>query len=350
MHAPALLVGLAAVCARIPVRALIAALICLGMLSDARADQAMNEALVPVADSSETERVKAFSSALAQVFAKWSGQRLPSGSGVGAELKRAPELVAQYRYRRAKGSAGRSLWVRFDAEGVEAAVRRAGIPVWSTQRPTALLWVALGDGKQVDLVAPDSESGLDREIMDAAWKRGLPLRFPLLDLEDRIRVKPQDVRDLDQAVLSEASRRYPAGPVVGVRVEPEQADTWKADWRMLDAGRSETWHSGGGSPGAALAAGVDELADRLVARHALASTEIEVVEITVMGIRALADYGRLMTYLAGLGGVSEVSVLETRGESMLFRMRVAGGADGLRRIVSLGQVLKVDGSGYRLAP
>jgi len=234
-----------------------------------RAQQGLNEALVDLEDDSNQARIAAFPRALEQVFTKLSGRRPQTVSPERqSEIASAALLVQKYRYQKSPSGDGMTLWVSFDEQALAESAKRAGVKVWAGPRRAPLLWVALISGERAALVGPDSEDNLAEILLDAAWRRGLPVRLPLLDLEDRMRVKPEAVGVGDQKALVKASERYPAGPLVAARVEQAGDTGWTARWQMLGAGKRVNWLSQGVTPGEALAAGVDGLAELIAARDA----------------------------------------------------------------------------------
>ena len=333
-------------------------------------EEGLTEALVILEDESDQARIAAFPRALDQVFTKLSGRRPAQSSQMrDSELNKAALLVQRYRYRTSPSGQAPRLWVRFDAAALAESAQRAGVEVWAEPRPAPLLWVALGSAENADLIAPASEDGLDRVLLDAAWRRGLPLRLPLMDLEDRMRVKPEGVQSADVDMLVSASERYPAsGPVVGASVEQGAEGGWVARWLMLNSGEQTSWRSGGASPEQALEAGVDGLADliapRYVAEPALpsdtkqdddeqlrsVSNGSETIEIAVRGVGFGGDYGALMDYLRKLEGVSRFSMLPNEDERARFRLDVFGGEEAFRDIIARDDVLEPDGadSEYRM--
>ena len=114
-----------------------------------------------------------------------------------------------------------------------------------------------------------------------AWERGLPLSFPLLDLEDRVRVQPADLWAMDGAAIVEASTRYsPAAILVG-QVETTGAGAWVASWRLREASGESQWVTRGLTAGAAAAGAMDAVADRLAVRYAVSASRAGDADVLV---------------------------------------------------------------------
>jgi hypothetical protein len=234
--------------------------------------------------------------------------------------------------------------VRFDRSAVDRLLLDADLPRWSAQRPGILVWVVAATATGEDFVAADDPSGPGAALQRRAWERGLPLSFPLLDLEDRVRARPSEIWGLDRAGLRDLSARYaPAAVLVG-RLEPTGTGAWVGSWRLLDSGQSAEWVSRGLSADATAGAAMDAVADRLAARYALVGPAIAEgsIEIRVSGIRTVDDYARTLAYLQSLDQVSKLALHAARDDEVAFRMQVLGGSEGLRRVASFGGVLAAD--------
>ena len=192
--------------------------------------QGLYEGQVAVADESEEERARALGAALEQVLSKLSGVASPGGPAVSAAMAEPQRYLQQFRYRENPGGmVALSLWARFDTAAVDELMRESGLPVWSAQRPGVLAWVAVAGGDALFMAAPDA-GGEDAGVVDAlragAWRRGVPLSFPLLDLEDQVRIQPAQLWQLDDSTLEQASARYTPGAILvgsGIRTLADYA-------------------------------------------------------------------------------------------------------------------------------
>ncbi|MGA7800178.1 MAG: DUF2066 domain-containing protein, partial [Gammaproteobacteria bacterium] len=226
------------------------------------------QAEVPVSDQGVGERAGAVRDALTEVLVRLTGERDVAQQPVAADLlKDSDRFVQQYRYRRepppdagAQASA-LWLWVRFDARGIERAVRRAGLPLWGRERPLTLIWLAVQDGDQRYLVASDADSDLRRTVEREARRRGVPVLFPLLDLEDQARVQFPDVWGGFVDMVTDASKRYHAPDVLIGRLAHNAGGGWSARWTMELDGDEINWVASDASVDTVLAAGVDGAAD-----------------------------------------------------------------------------------------
>lgn len=314
----------------------------LAMAAPVRAAQVhgLYEARVPVADQGAGAREGALRDALAAVLVKLTGEReLPAQAD--AVLQRAGVLVQGYGYEAAPAGRALLLHARFDPRAVEAALRAQGLPVWGSNRFTHVVWIALrDDGQRRALLDGDAVAARAAAVAATADARGLPFVFPELDAAERRAVSFDEVWSGDFRSLQGASRRYNVNLVLAGRVGRE-AGRWVARWTVMNnAGASEEWITTGEALDAALAAGVNELADRQAQRFATQAGDARDLRLRVAGIESLRDYGRVLNYLRGLNPVRDAQV-EAAGAGLLaLRLRVEGDPDTLARVIAAGRVLR----------
>lgn len=317
--------------------------------------QRLYEATVPVAGQTAEERQAVLGEALRAVAVKVTGQRGVAGDPALAGMLEAAEThVQQYRYE----SAGEGvepalrLWVRFNPAGVEAALRAAGLPVWGRERPLTLMWVVVDDGRNRLLVSESEPPAAAAAINDQARSRALPMLLPLLDLEDRSAVSASDVWGRFQEVILAGSGRYGADAVVAGRAYRTREGAWRGDWSLFAGGAAAaTWDSRGETLAAVLAAAVDRTADTLagqvvpaLAGGAGVSAPAEGAQpgglrMTVIGLEAYEDYGRLLRTLESLPVVKSVQVAGAGPDRLELRLELLGTRMDLERAVSLERML-----------
>lgn len=326
------------------------------------------EARVTVPDQSESERRQALPRALGQVLIKLTGDRGITDDGRAKPiLNNAQDYLQQYRYLEpGDNEESLRLLASFDSSAVSEALRRAGIAAWGRERPATLVWLAVSDDAGDHLVgmeqsAPGGENYL-QPIIDHAQRRGIPLLLPLMDLEDARELDAADVRDGSVSRIRAASERYPADIVIAVSVGAS-GDSVRARWTQLSRADGDAdWTTSGDSVDAALAAGIDRLADNLAQRYAprTLAGEARRLQLTVTAIDSLEDYARAQKYLAGLSNVSRVDVSRVRPDSVVFEIESSVDAAALDQTIGIGRTLRADGDAtdsdgdagrrYRLLP
>ena len=353
-------------------RGLMVALALLALAAPALAAERVGnlyEAEVGVTDKDVRTRAEAFGAALLQVAVKVSGSRGAATSPVIVEAMESPDrFVQQFRYRNADPPVGGDeapdapplvLRVQFDPRAVDELIRQAGLPVWGRVRPSVLVLVAVESGAGRELLASDDARGWGAYVRRVAAERAVPMVLPLMDLEDRGRLRATDVWAGFEDAVRPAAARYQAEGVLLGRAYERLPNFWEARWRLLlEDGRHE-WIDQGEGLDAVLFAGINESADLLASRFGgfTAAVDATGVQVDVAGVRTLADYARTLGYLDSLDQVSRVDVIEVASDRVSFRLDARGGREGVRQVIALGRTLVESGQAdpggglsYRLAP
>jgi uncharacterized protein len=294
------------------------------------------------------QRKAATQAAMARLLIRVTGSRnTPLDSAVQRLLDAPDGFLTSYGSDRE----GRSL-VGFRRAQVERALTELGLPVWGPERPLTLLWVAVDDGAGGRALLGATEvaefgvpatpamteliSMLRKEIAAVADERGLPIAWPLLDLEDRNAVTFTDVAGGFEDRIVAASARYRADAVLVGRVRPGIFGS-EVEWLFVNGIERRAL------PTTGVRDGLDAAADRYAADLATVGGA-NVTPLTVLDVHTAADYGRVMSYLERQSVLETVDV-ESYGDGTL-RLRVAARGDArvLERVLALGGVLRPAGA------
>ena len=161
---------------------------------------------VYVTAESDSQRLSGARAGLLQVLVRVSGsQSVVDSPEIRAALRSPTRYYYQYSYRATDRTfqvgdeilPGRILRLSFEPNAVAGLLRDAGYAVWGSNRPSVLLWVAVQDenGRSIVSEIDGDSSGADiKQAFDELAKaRGLPILYPLLDLEDTSRVSEAEV-------------------------------------------------------------------------------------------------------------------------------------------------------------
>jgi len=200
------------------------------------------EAVVSVPDKSEQEQKIALQSALRQVLGKVAGKQDWENLPVVAEALEHPErYLEQFRYRKeiAPGEEPSSqhrrlLQARFDPGAIDELLRSADLSRWGHARPSMLIWLAVRDGGDNVLLGDNGERpGLSKALAEGAAERGIPILFPLLDLNDLSRIEEADVWNRDWGRILAASERYASDTLLIGQLTALSATRWRARWEFV---------------------------------------------------------------------------------------------------------------------
>jgi len=301
-------------------------------------------------------RNAALGQALRQVLVRVTGSteslRNPS---IGPLLKNPSRFAQQFRFRdippETPGQAEQlKLWVQFDGVALARAVREAGLPYWGSERPDVLLWLAIDNRGRRYLVSDNSGGSAARSLSQSAYRRGLPLTLPLMDLEDQRAVQFTDVWGGFVGSLQEASQRYrPQVILVGKLGHSGTSGGWRGSWNLHGAGGQQSWTSHAANLEAAVEQGIGEASEWLALQYAVVATDEAVRSLLVEGVQGLEDYARVSKYLASLTPVEQVQVARVNGQEVEFSLNLNSEERNLLQVITLGRVLQAieEPSGWR---
>lgn len=287
-------------------------------------------------------RSAAYADALSQVLSRITGLPDPLASPEIAGLFPDPaRFVLQYR-----PGEDRSLWITFDGPAIEGLLRAANVTVWGDDRPLTLVWLAVdwGQGEREIVGAgdaehsPDEQRSIDRNrllrerVQDAALRRGIPIGFPLLDVEDLNGVSFSDIWGGFDDRLLEASRRYDANSILVGRIRPYS--TGSNRWSWYFGGEQREWT---GEPEEV----VTLLANALAAQFAIAgNAELDTFALTISGIDSVAAFGAVQSYMERIDLVDELAIDRVQGDSVRYRVSCHGGEERLKRVLEFSGMLE----------
>ncbi len=294
--------------------------------------------------SAPDQRRAATSAAMGQLLIRVTGNRnAPQEPALQRLISSPDEFLTSYGLDRQ----GRAV-VGFRRSQVERSLTELGLRVWGPERPLPLLWIAVDDGvggrallganDTTELGVPITPemtqmlTDVRTEITAAAAERGLPIAWPLLDLEDLNAVSFIDVWGKFEQPILAASARYRADAVLIASVRPGVFGN-EVEWLFVNGVERQAL------PIAAVRDGLDAAADRY-------ATELSTVggaSISVLTVRDVftpADYGRVMGYLERQSVLESVDVESYGNGTLSVRVAARGDARVLERVLTLGGVLR----------
>ncbi len=303
-------------------------------LARAELVRGLYEGHATIQSQSASERKSAAQTLLAEVLVKVSGQSTVLANAlIKQSLRKADIYIQEYSY------SANTVNIIFSQTAVEDLLRQAGMPLWSTNRPSLLIWLMVEEEQGGRYLVNDSDrTGVYDELTQAAQNRGLPLIVPLFDLEDQTEVSEDDVWDLNQSVVQKTARRYNADAVLLGRINRGSSGLWKSTWILLQ-GEAITYEDTAGSLSNAVAHGMNYIADSIVQHYAIAPTQKgganDLVLLQVDGIDSFAKYAALNNYLGKLAPVRNFTIVELQGEKVFLTLKTEGQIEQLREAIAL---------------
>ena len=246
--------------------------------------------------------------------------------------------------------------IRFAPSLIAKILREADLPVWGSNRPSVLSWMAIDDESGRQVLGEANPSLFAKTLNQAARARGVPLLLPLWDLEDSRGVSSSEIWGRFLGRIEAASKRYSPDKILVFRAESEFSNQWRGDWSLGEGGQ---WRSGtvyGESQAQLATALVGVLASVLSEQYAVTSTRSE-VRLTVEGITEIQDYAEVSRYLEGLTQVMSVQPVRILTDMVEFKLRSEGEVQQIIDVIALDRklsLLRLDESSstlwYRWAP
>ena len=246
--------------------------------------------------------------------------------------------------------------IRFAPSLIAKILREADLPVWGSNRPSVLSWMAIDDESGRQVLGEANPSLFAKTLNQAARARGVPLLLPLWDLEDSRGVSSSEIWGRFLGRIEAASKRYSPDKILVFRAESEFSNQWRGDWSLGEGGQ---WRSGtvyGESQAQLATALVGVLARVLSEQYAVTSTRSE-VRLTVEGITEIQDYAEVSRYLEGLTQVMSVQPVRVLTDMIEFKLRSEGEVQQIIDVIALDRklsLLRLDESSstlwYRWAP
>ncbi|MCY4358310.1 MAG: DUF2066 domain-containing protein [Gammaproteobacteria bacterium] len=317
---------------------------------------------VAVANETDSERELAFRQALMAVILKVTGERrwldhpkvqqalndaqnYVEAIAYSSEMIKLPEsgTVAQSNNEAATSMIQqRFIEVDFAARLIDQLLADANIPVWDSNRPSVLLWVALQDAEgNRTLLSTDGNADIISIIQSYAKERGLPVIFPVLDFEDRRNLPEDLVWSLNEIAIRRASERYNADSVLAGRLHFTASGELVGLWQFQFGGNSEVFDGFDTGIEGYLKVPLERITARLASYFAIVPKALvtDTVSLKVEGVSNLEDYSAVLSYLGNLGLVESVLPAVLDGEQLELKLDLVGNTDQLHELIALDRDL-----------
>ncbi len=197
---------------------------------------------------SEQDRKQAFQQALKIVLGRVlvtddiSQQQL-----VKTALQAAEQYVREFQYSMVSGegfsgTGSRLLRVRFDEDMIQQLFRDSGIGIWNEVRPETLVWLVIEQHGQRHFYNAETMPEVEYALSEASRLKGIPVIFPMLDLEEEQLITVNDVLSADSRLLLDISARYDVVSILAGRMVKE-GHCWQAEWALYFNDKIAQWSS-----------------------------------------------------------------------------------------------------------
>ena len=318
--------------------------------AEQRVDLYQVQELVP--DQSTAARKQAAADALARVLVRVTGDAqvadLPDLSG---HLAQAQNYVLQFSYQRTDqqitDEQGQpipavALNFRFSEPAVEKLIKRLQLPNWPASRPSLLVWLVEDQWPDGRLMVTGADA--QQQLRAEAMRRGLPLQFPLWDLQDQMAVQVDQVWSFDREALVAASARYQPEVIVVGRFSRTSSGELRGVWQWLDGDLEGLTDAQSDSLASWSAPMVDLLADTLAARYAIVPGQDSSgrLLLTVSGVDGFARYREVLSYLENHEALRDVQVARVEATTLQLYLFPESDLAHLQRALQLDRKLQAE--------
>lgn len=320
-------------------------LLCYSKFLPAVEVQGLFEAEVITQSQSPEDRNKAIKEALAIVLGKiMAGDNVLEDPTVKLALNDAPLYTTQYQYSlipsNTDESSARIMRVKFDQNALLELMLSSKLGIWNEVRDETLVWLVVGKGRKKQIfkaeIMPEIANALDK----AAKRKGLPLLFPLMDLEESQKISINDILGTHSERLLEVSERYET-PSILVGHLKKNKKCWKSEWALYFDNGIKQWESDCVSLDDAVLSGMQGTYDKLSKFYAVKPETLGIgtVVLKVAGVKNMTDMSRITDYLNSLPMTESVHWLKVKSGINYYKVKTSGSRRSFIEAVGLGRIL-----------
>ncbi|HKM38187.1 MAG TPA: DUF2066 domain-containing protein [Thiopseudomonas sp.] len=220
------------------------------------------------------ERDMGLQQAFVALMQRLTGQADAAQAPALADYQADPQaLISHYDYE------GNTLVVNFDQQVVQAALAQTNLPVWGSNRSLVLAWWLIEDLNGLRLIS-DGQSNAQK-LYAAAHYAGIPVRFPLGDLNDQLLIGSDPLRNNEK--LRHSDERYTADAVLLVQQSADKED-FAANWQLWLGDELQQGEASADSQDALARNVFFQVNQYLAERFAIKAGEGETLNVRVQGL------------------------------------------------------------------
>ncbi|MDP4536716.1 DUF2066 domain-containing protein [Alkalimonas collagenimarina] len=281
--------------------------------------------------------------ALMQVVERIAGDpEVMAHPALQQELQRANTYIKQFEaIRNEQGSA---LRVMVDQQKLEQFFRQHQLPVWGSRRPQVLVWLVeqTPDGRQF---ISQSDHEVIRHIRTLANQRGVPLIWPLYDMDDLVNLSETDVWAGFWQQIRQASARYQPDLIAAVMLSSSteaETEIQQLYWQLDQQQRVLRFEHSQPEQSAVLRDFVSQLADQLAANYSVSYVDESVpVQLRIGGVQQWSDWVVLQRLLESFPGVTQVDLMHRSAEYVDTQLVLSITQTGFLQLLALEPQLRL---------
>ncbi len=310
-------------------------------MADVLVDLYESEIWVP--DRTDMTFKKAIEKGLSKVIVKLSGDKAVLELPKIIQLtKSARSLLVRYGYSEKEGNEKLFLKVEFDKDEVLKKLVAAGAPIWTANRSPVMALLVFQD--KFGRTFLDSESGNDLriELEEAFSERGVPLRYPLLDLTDYAVLSVDSVWNKNKELFQHVIDRYGIEDILVGRLSELSSGQWIGEWIYQDSEKKISRFIDLADSRGMFATGADLVAKTMASRFSVKSRLSDDDSgpiLRVIGLEGFGDYMSLVSWLERVEVIEYANLDRIVDNVMEFRLTSIASVTDLSKIINLNSDL-----------
>lgn len=267
-------------------------------------------------------------------------------------------------------------------------IKRAQAPIWGENRPLLLNWLAIEPTENMEIgrfdvarlirdaqgdINDDNLSNTDSAVessvversaivrgervlisgqnaklqkrFDRAFsERGLPVLWPMDDLEDQTSLPLNQLWWLSTDSVRVASQRYQADSILAGKLNQTSTGVWQYEGILLHGNEKRNILTDSDSPMGALTLATGVVGQYFSDQFAIKSDLMNGrsgIRVLVKKVGSFTDYSKVLAYFKSITGVRTVEVAQVDRDNLELYLSLEGSWDKVQRIISLDNKLSM---------
>lgn len=303
------------------------------------------QAEVSVAAQTDDLKAQAVKEGFLKVLVKLSGDaQIGNNPVIKASLLRPDYYVHDFNYSQSTTDSSQYLLkIRYEPNDINRLLKKAGVVYWGEIRPLILVWLAVTDKENTtEIIGNEMPDEVFTAVKHQSRRFGLPLIFPVMDVDDVSQISPEDIEALALPTLKEAARRYAPDALLIGNIKQTPHD-FQSQWQLILGKEQWKWEITDKSSDALIAALMHQVSQTLARHYVVKSINIPELwlKLEVMNITQRNDLSDLLKHLKKVPLVQQVQLLEVSSDVVELSVLVRGSFDAFQKNAAIGDRLSL---------
>ncbi len=304
--------------------------------------QGLYSQTVSVTGKDARDQDEAMEDALAGVLVKVSGHEdVLTNQKIREALSKPENYVQKFGFHSGTPGRGQQQYFQadFDEQAINHLLRSAGLAIWGSNRSSTIVWLALDNAGRRAII--NASGGLAMAFAIDFQDRGLPVLFPLMDVDDSDAISVVDIWGGFNDKVRRASQRYGSESILTGRLT-QKGELYSGRLILLFRGTLAKTATVEGLDAAGVAQSAASLVGSTLSGHyAVAASQSagNAVSVVVENVTTLEAYAALGEYLERITAIRDVSLRKADGATVELVLAVDGSQNQLEEALALGRRL-----------